>query len=277
MGRQNDMGKDKDYITVNITIEQAVKAIVRSFGETQDTVIISMANHRHGAGFRMSYKEWEITIPDQESVHIECYIPYNNVIGYLFVVAEKGWDGTYIDQTKNPIILITKTKDGDEVIYQGTKYESKIARINEVREKYTGEPIPFRKFKANITVFEKLLNENDKPIPSYWVDGSEEAQDTINNTGSKTKRKNVYMPRNALTRLMLGLAKGFAKQSMGGTISGAEMLILLGKNGATVGSSNEQYIKLTDEIKRKVITVSKNSFEKSFTRIRKHLKENYPT
>ena len=183
MGRQNDMGKDKDYITVNITIEQAVKAIVRSFGETQDTVIISMANHIHGAGFRMSYKEWEITIPDQESVHIECYIPYNNVIGYLFVVAEKGWDGTYIDQTKNPIDLITKTKDGDEVIYQGTKYESKIARINEVREKYTGAPILFRKFKANITAFEELRKRNNMPIPEYWVDdNSEGMKDPIDDT-----------------------------------------------------------------------------------------------
>ena len=277
MGRQNDMGKDKDYITVNITIEQAVKAIVRSFGETQDTVIISMANHRHGAGFRMSYKEWEITIPDQESVHIECYIPYNNVIGYLFAVAKKGWDGTYIDQTKNPIILITKTKDGDEVIYPGTKYESKIARIKEVREKYTGEPILFRKCKANITAFEKLLNANNMPVPKYWVDGSEETQGTANDTGSKAKGKHTYVPRNVLTRLMLELAEVFAKQSMGGIIGGEELLKLLSKNGATLGDNDEQYIKLTDKIKGKVIILSKNSFEKRLTRIRRHIKENYPT
>lgn len=166
------MGKDKDYITVDITIEQAVKAIVRSFGDSEDTVIISMANHVHGTGFRMSYKEDKVTIPDQESVHIECYIPYNNVIGYLFDVAEKGWDGTYIDQTKNPIDLITKTKDGDEVIYPGTKYESKMAKIKEVREKYTGAPILFRKFKAKITLFKELREKNNMPIPEYWVDDS---------------------------------------------------------------------------------------------------------
>ena len=273
------MGKFTDYITVKITIEQAVKAIVRESGDSENNVIIALAGliFPGNSNLHLTYKECEITIPDQESVHIECYIPYNNVIGYLFAVAEKGWDGTYIDQTKNHINLITKTRDGDEVIYPGTKYESKMAKIKEVRKKYTGAPIPFRKFKANITVFEKLLNENSKPIPSYWVDGSEEAQDTINNTGSKTKRKLAYVPRNALTRLMLGLAKEFAEPRHGEIIGGAEMLTLLNKNGATVGSSDEQYIKLTDEIKGKLIIVSKNSFEKSFTRVRRYIKENYST
>ena len=55
MKGQNVMGKDKDYITVEITIEEAVKAIVRSFGETQDTVIIALANQILVKGFYMSY------------------------------------------------------------------------------------------------------------------------------------------------------------------------------------------------------------------------------
>jgi len=170
------MGKFTDYVTVEITIEQAVKAIVKESGDNENDVIIALANliFPDTRNLHLTYKEWEITIPEQESVHVECHISYETVIGRLFAVAEKGWDGTYIDQTKTPITLITKTKDGDEVIYPGTKYESKIARIKEVREKYTGAPILFRKFKANITAFEKLLNENNMPIPGYWVDDNSE-------------------------------------------------------------------------------------------------------
>ena len=86
------MGKDTDYITVEITIEQAVKAIVRSFGDDEKAVIICMANQiiTHGSQLSLSYKEFKITIPEQESVHVECYMPGGAVAGYLAGGASSG-------------------------------------------------------------------------------------------------------------------------------------------------------------------------------------------
>ena len=50
------MGKHKDYITIDITIEQAVNAMVRSSGDDEETVIIALANYILVKGFHMSYE-----------------------------------------------------------------------------------------------------------------------------------------------------------------------------------------------------------------------------
>jgi len=160
------MGKDKDYITVDITIEQAVKAIVRSFGDSEDTVIIAMANHMLVTGFDMSYENCIKITPGQESVHVECKMSCDAVIRHLLEVAENGWEGVNVDSEYCK--LITKTK---------------IAKTKEGTKKYTGEPIPFREFKARIARFEELREKNNMPIPEYWVDdNSEVAQDRIDDT-----------------------------------------------------------------------------------------------
>ena len=269
------MGKDKDYITVEITIEGAVKAIVKSFGETQDDVVIAMANHMLVTGFDMPYEEYEVTIPDQEPVHVECRMPCDAVIRHLHEVYENGWEGVNIDSKYCK--LITKTKDGEMVIYPGTKYEKKIAKTKKDRKKYTGEPIPFREFKAKIARFEELRKQNDMPIPEYWISEGGERAGKDNNIDTGSKRKNKYSPRGALGRLMLDLAEAFAKNRNGALIGSAEMLALLNKGGATVKSSDEEYVKFTDTITRKIITVSKDAFGGRLGRIRKHIKEIYPT
>jgi len=184
------MGKDKDYITVEITIEQAVKALAREFREAEKTVIIAMANQMLGTAFAISYEKWEVTIPDQESVHVEGYMYCGVVIRHLLEVAEKGWKNVYVSPNDCNAKLITKTKDkkgrviipkkeiktenpetGEEEIIC---IQREVRDIKRVVEKYTGEHIPFREFKAKITLFEELREKNSMPIPDYWLDENPE-------------------------------------------------------------------------------------------------------
>jgi len=113
------------------------------------------------------------------------------------------------------------------------------------------------------------------------LDTLEIVMEAVNPLKENTKippyKKIKYTPRNEITRLMLGLAEAFAKSRNGALIGTAEMLKLLSKNGATIKRSDKAYVTLTDTIAKKLIIVSKHAFETRLTRIRKHIKEKYPT
>ena len=79
-----------------------------------------------------------------------------------------------------------------------------------------------------------------------------------------------------LGRLMIGYAEKFAENRNGALIGKAEVLELLSKR-ATVKGNDKEYVILKDTITNKLITVSKDAFEARLTRIRKHIKEKYPT
>ena len=127
--------------------------------------------------------------------------------------------------------------------------------------------------QTGLTVPEEL----NKLVSKKQATNDQIIQENKIDTGSKRKSKNKYTPRGALGRLMLNLATVFAENRRGALIDSAEMLALLNKNGATVKSSDEEYVKFTDTITRKIITVSKHAFEGRLGRIRKHIRENPPT
>jgi len=241
------MGKDKDYITVEITIEQAVKALVRSFNETEETVIIAMANHILITDFDMFYEEYEVTIPDQESVHVECYIPGGMIIKYLIDVAENGWGSVYADPKFCEIITKTKDKNGRvivpmekiETIDHGTRkviktiYKGKAIRAPKVVvERYTEEPIPFRKFKAKIDLFKELREQNNMPIPEYWVDDNSEETQEKDDGGDNNKQQSTIKDENDCQRWLEDLMKNKKSKvkTKGGYREEAKKKFKVGKN-----------------------------------------------
>jgi len=127
--------------------------------------------------------------------------------------------------------------------------------------------------QTGLTVPEEL----NKLVSKKQATNDQIIQENKIDTGSKRKSKNKFTPRDALGRLMLNTATTFAKSRKGAVINGNEMLKLLNKNGATVEKSNKEYVQYTDTVLRKVISISKSAFEGRLTRIRNHIKENYPT
>jgi len=155
------MGKLKDYITVDITIEQAVKVIVGSSGDDEETVIQALGNYiAFSECFNLRYKKDIPVSPGEEPKEIACYLGGAASGKHLFEVINNGWSGLVVDPKYCELII--KSTEGPE------KYD-----------KYTGKPIPFREFKANITSFKELLNKNNIPIPDTWVniDGGLKKQD----------------------------------------------------------------------------------------------------
>jgi len=147
--------------------------------------------------------------------------------------------------------------------------------------------------KAKKDIAEKVLKEKAQSKPDtttatacYEGITNLNALDTVIDTVSQLKggtkiplltRKNKYTPRDSLGRLMLARANTFAERQNGAIINSDEMLSQLQNYGATIKSSNKEYVKYTDTVIKKVITLSKKSFEARFTRIRNYIKENYPT
>lgn len=117
------MGKFKDLITIEITIEQAIKAIARSSGDIEDVVIRALAQilfieaeiPKSGFigrgikvstgksplvqnGFHLCYKKYDKpTIPEEKYIRVICRICNGTIADLLFEVAEKGWKGVFID------------------------------------------------------------------------------------------------------------------------------------------------------------------------------------
>jgi len=272
-----------------ITIEKAVKDMVGDSGDDQNTVITTLTKILLNDNFRLIYDECIEMIPNQKSVHVECRMRELGIIEFLLQVDEKGWDNVYIDHKKIHIWLVTRERDNkgkilllrekfikkdpktgkEKIIYSKAVREDKVAQ-----KEYTGEPILFKKSKARRNEFVKFLAENN--ISDPWA--FNELPGKQKDTKTQKNRKNKYTPRGgALGRLMLSLAKAFANNRNGELIGSAEMLALLNKNGATVKRSDKEYVKLTDKITRKLIISSKSAFEGRLTRIRNHIKENYPT
>jgi len=293
------MDKAKEYLIEEITIDRAVEKLIEEWGSDEATtiealhkaILINDVQEDPDNSFYIYYKEDKITIPDEESKHIDCFMWGVTACKYLLEVAKNGWGEVCVKPGDCGAELTTKTK-GEKVIVpkeeikkrnpktgeeKTTCLQKEVRENKEVTERYM-EPILFRKFKVKIDLFKEMLNKNNLSIPKYWVSEGGERVGKENNISTGLKRKNKYAPRGGtLGVLMLNLAETFAKNRNGAVIGGHEMLSLLKKNGATVKSSDKEYVKSTDTITKKVIKVSKTSFEGRLTRIRNHIREKYPT
>jgi len=167
--------KAREYLTDDITIKHAVQALTEVWNSDEATTIeaLQSAISKYAAtsnDFGLFYKKDTTTIPNKELKRIDCFMWGSIAFKYLYRVLENKnkWDGINVDPDDCDAELITKTKDGEETIYQGTKYEKKIPRVKEDIKKYTGKPIPFREFQCKKVELGILLKSEGLDIPATW-------------------------------------------------------------------------------------------------------------
>ena len=163
-----------------ITIEDAVKKMVVKYGDDENTVITALAGLISLNYFQVVYKEDKVTIPDQESVHVECYMPPHVLSEHLLEVAKNGWGKVNVDPSRVEIELITKTKDknGAIIVPQKNKgdidpvtgevatyTQSEVRDIKRVVERYTGglrgvQGVAYGVTWGNFLLYASLLCQN---------------------------------------------------------------------------------------------------------------------
>jgi len=161
-----------------------------------------------------------------------------------------------------------------------TWHDLKFKRVD-IMDTWNTEDIP--ESRENVNLWTRTYRIDREKGATYEISNADSNTNNSTNPHNQKKRakpkdrKNKFIPRDALGRLMLNLAKAFANKNDGAVINGQEMLTLLNKKGTTIRKSDQEYVLYSDLVLKKVIPLSKNAFERRLTRIRKHITEIYPT